>query len=64
MAQRLQPPQRIIRVRRDHTIWQGDCGHLPNLPEWGIAAGIVGYAFLLLTLGALFLPIFNGKDHH
>jgi molybdopterin-containing oxidoreductase family membrane subunit len=38
--------------------------YFPNLPEWGIAAGIVGYAFLLLTLGALFLPIFNGKDHH
>lgn len=38
--------------------------YFPNLSEWGIGAGIVGYALLLLTLGALFLPLFNSKEHH
>jgi molybdopterin-containing oxidoreductase family membrane subunit len=39
--------------------------YFPNLPEWGIAAGIVGYAFLMLTLGVLFLPLFGkSQDHH
>jgi menaquinone reductase, integral membrane subunit len=32
--------------------------YFPNLPEWGIAAGIVGYALLMLTLGVMFLPLF------
>jgi Ni/Fe-hydrogenase subunit HybB-like protein len=38
--------------------------YFPNLPEWGIAAGIIGYALLMLTLGALFLPLFNKKEVH
>lgn len=33
--------------------------YFPNLPEWGIAAGIIGYAFLMLTLGVIFLPLFT-----
>ncbi len=32
--------------------------YFPNLTEWGIAVGIVGYALLMLTLGVLFLPLF------
>ena len=38
--------------------------YFPNLPEWGIAAGILGYCALMLTLGALFLPLFNAKTEH
>lgn len=38
--------------------------YFPNLPEWGVAAGIIGYAFLMLTLGALFLPLFSTKEAH
>jgi Ni/Fe-hydrogenase subunit HybB-like protein len=37
--------------------------YFPNLPEWGIAIGIVGYALTLLTLGVMFLPLF-GKENH
>jgi Ni/Fe-hydrogenase subunit HybB-like protein len=33
--------------------------YFPNLPEWGIAIGILGYAFMMLTLGVLFLPLFR-----
>jgi Ni/Fe-hydrogenase subunit HybB-like protein len=33
--------------------------YFPNLPEWGIAVGILGYAFMMLTLGVLFLPLFR-----
>jgi menaquinone reductase, integral membrane subunit len=41
-------------------LYQTPVGHyFPNLPEWGIAAGIIGYGFLMLTLGALFLPLFE-----
>jgi Ni/Fe-hydrogenase subunit HybB-like protein len=36
--------------------------YFPNLPEWGIAAGIVGYAFLMLTLGVVFLPLFRSRQ--
>jgi molybdopterin-containing oxidoreductase family membrane subunit len=32
--------------------------YFPNLSEWGVALGVVGYAFLVLTLGVLFLPLF------
>jgi molybdopterin-containing oxidoreductase family membrane subunit len=32
--------------------------YFPNLPEWGVALGVVGYALLVLTLGVLFLPLF------
>jgi menaquinone reductase, integral membrane subunit len=40
-------------------------GHyFPNLSEWGVGAGIIGYALLMLTLGALFLPLFSKKEAH
>jgi len=32
--------------------------YFPNLPEWGIAIGILGYAMLMLTVGVIFLPLF------
>ena len=38
--------------------------YFPNLPEWGIGLGIIGYALLMLTLGALFLPLFRTKEAH
>jgi molybdopterin-containing oxidoreductase family membrane subunit len=38
--------------------------YFPNLPEWGIGLGIIGYALLMLTLGALFLPLFSKKEAH
>jgi molybdopterin-containing oxidoreductase family membrane subunit len=37
--------------------------YFPNLPEWGIAVGILGYALTLLTLGVLFLPLFSKEKH-
>jgi Ni/Fe-hydrogenase subunit HybB-like protein len=33
--------------------------YFPNLSEWGIAIGIIGYAFMMITLGVLFLPLFR-----
>jgi len=30
----------------------------PSLAEWGIAAGVIGYALLVFTLGVRFLPLF------
>ena len=42
------------------TEWVPDpVNYFPNLPEWGIALGLVGYGLLLLSLGVLFLPIFK-----
>jgi molybdopterin-containing oxidoreductase family membrane subunit len=38
--------------------------YFPNLPEWGVAIGIIGYALLMLTLGVLFLPLFSVKEAH
>jgi menaquinone reductase, integral membrane subunit len=38
--------------------------YFPNISEWGIAIGIIGYALLMLTLGALFLPLFRTKEAH
>jgi Ni/Fe-hydrogenase subunit HybB-like protein len=38
--------------------------YFPNISEWGIAMGIIGYALLMLTLGALFLPLFRTKEAH
>jgi molybdopterin-containing oxidoreductase family membrane subunit len=32
--------------------------YVPNLTEWGIAAGVAGYALAMLTLGIRFLPLF------
>jgi len=38
--------------------------YFPNLVEWGIAVGIIGYDLLMLTLGIKFLPLFEqGKEH-
>jgi menaquinone reductase, integral membrane subunit len=42
------------------TLYQAPQGvYFPNATEWGIAALIFGYGFLLLTLGVLFLPLFK-----
>jgi molybdopterin-containing oxidoreductase family membrane subunit len=35
----------------------------PNLVEWGVAIGVLGYALMMLTLGILFLPLFAQKEH-
>jgi molybdopterin-containing oxidoreductase family membrane subunit len=35
----------------------------PSNFEWGIAAGILGYALMMLTLGIRYLPLFNHKEH-
>ena len=37
--------------------------YFPNLPEFGIAIGILGYALTMLTLGVLFLPLFKKNEH-
>jgi len=37
--------------------------YFPALPEWGIAAGIVGYGFTMLTLGVRYLPLFGKQEH-
>jgi molybdopterin-containing oxidoreductase family membrane subunit len=53
-------------VRLDYspgTEWVPDpVNYFPNLPEWGIALGLVGYGLLLLSLGVMFLPIFKPAD--
>ncbi len=36
--------------------------YFPNLPEWGVAMGILGYVFMMLTLGVLFLPLFPSSE--
>jgi Ni/Fe-hydrogenase subunit HybB-like protein len=36
--------------------------YFPNLTEWGIAAGIIGYSLMMITLGVLFLPIIPRKE--
>lgn len=36
--------------------------YFPNLPEWGIAALVLGYALTLLTLGVRFLPLFKVEE--
>ncbi len=46
------------------TLYQLEPGYYsPNLIEWGIAIGIIGYALTMLTLGVRFLPLFENKDH-
>lgn len=46
-------------------LYTGPVGsYFPNLPEWGVAVGIVGYAMLMLTLGVLLLPLFSEKEGH
>jgi menaquinone reductase, integral membrane subunit len=37
--------------------------YFPNLVEWGVALGIVGYALLMVTLGVKFLPLFGKQEH-
>ena len=34
--------------------------YFPNLTEWGVSVGIIGYTLLMLTLGVIFLPLFKG----
>lgn len=36
--------------------------YFPNLVEFGVALGIIGYALGMLTLGILFLPLFEKTD--
>jgi len=44
------------------TLHQSPIGvYTPNLVEWGIAVGIIGYALLMITLGVRFLPLFDRK---
>ncbi len=38
--------------------------YFPNLTEWGVAIGILGYGLLLLTLGVVFLPLFQKEHTH
>jgi menaquinone reductase, integral membrane subunit len=39
-------------------------GHyFPNLVEFGVAIGIIGYGLLMLTLGVKFLPLFSSEGH-
>jgi menaquinone reductase, integral membrane subunit len=37
--------------------------YFPNLTEFGVAIGIIGYALTMLTLGIKFLPLFGEKNH-
>lgn len=37
--------------------------YFPNLIEFGVGIGIIGYALMMLTLGVLFLPLFSEKEH-
>jgi menaquinone reductase, integral membrane subunit len=38
--------------------------YFPNLTEWAIVLGVVGYALALLTLGVRFLPLFTRAEEH
>lgn len=35
--------------------------YFPNLTEWGVGVGIIGYALFMITAGVIFLPLF-GKE--
>ncbi len=35
----------------------------PSVVEWGVIAGVLGYALLIFTLGVLFLPLFQKQKH-
>ena len=37
--------------------------YFPNLTEWGVAVGIIGYALAMLTFGVKVLPLFGEKNH-
>jgi Ni/Fe-hydrogenase subunit HybB-like protein len=30
--------------------------------EWGVVAGVIGYALLIFTVGVLLLPLFTKKE--
>jgi Ni/Fe-hydrogenase subunit HybB-like protein len=36
--------------------------YFPNLTEWGVAVGIIGYALTMLTLGVKVLPLFGEHE--
>lgn len=38
--------------------------YFPNLIEWGVAIGLLGYFLLMITLGARYLPLFKEGDSH
>lgn len=45
------------------TLYQAASGsYFPNLVEWGVAAGVIGFALLMLTFGVKFLPLFQNDD--
>lgn len=47
------------------TLYQLEPGrYFPNLTEWGVAIGIIGYASMMITLGVLFLPLFSKETSH
>ena len=37
--------------------------YFPALVEWGVAAGVLGYSLLMLTIGIKFLPLFDRPAH-
>jgi menaquinone reductase, integral membrane subunit len=37
--------------------------YFPNIVEFGVGLGIIGYALMMLTLGVLFLPLFGAREH-
>lgn len=46
-------------------LFQPDEGrYFPNLVEWAVGAGVVGYALLAFTLGARYLPLFSQPQSH
>ena len=38
--------------------------YFPNLIEWGIGVGILGYMLLMITLGMRYLPLFDDGNTH
>lgn len=38
--------------------------YFPNLVEWGVIIGIIGYGLTMLTLGVRFLPLFPKEESH
>jgi menaquinone reductase, integral membrane subunit len=46
------------------TLYQLDPGrYFPNLVEWGVAVGIIGYMLMMITLGIRYLPLFEESSH-
>lgn len=47
------------------TLYTLDPGkYFPNMIEWGVAIGLLGYFLLMITLGARYLPLFKEGDGH